>query len=350
MDLIEIAKEIGILPIRIAQTNGGEFVSSCPKCGDGGKNNNSDRFHIWPDEKAKNCIGRYWCRQCEIHGDAIQFCRDFLGLSYAEACSKLKVEFQHYQRNIVRDLTKFQRKFEAISKPNSLWQAKASVFTLWCHDMLWKHPESLELLKARGFSEEAIIRWQFGYSPHTFWRKRSDWGLDDKFNNNGYLAKLWLPKGIVIPTFSDEGIIKLKIRRPDEPQSVGQNKFQKYVIVSSNVDAPSVYGDPTKPILIMESEFDAMLTYDAVGSLYCVIALGGAQKKPDLQLHEHLKNNPKILLSLDFDESGMSANYFWKSLYPQLIIWPVPMGKSPGDAIKLGIDLKKWIKTGLESN
>ena len=162
MDLIEIAKETGVLPIRIAQTNGGEFVSSCPRCGDGGKSNNSDRFHIWPNEKAKNCIGRYWCRQCEIHGDAIQFCRDFLGLSYTEAYSKLKIQVKYSQRNVVRDLTKFQRKFEEISKPNNSWQTKASIFVLWCHGILWKHPEALELLKARGFSEEAIIRWKLG--------------------------------------------------------------------------------------------------------------------------------------------------------------------------------------------
>ena len=347
MDLIEIAKEIGILPIRIAQTHGGEYVSSCPKCGDGGKSNNSDRFHIWPHEKAKKCIGRYWCRQCEIHGDAIQFCRDFLGLDYAEACSKLKIQVKYFQRNIVRDLTKFQKTFKKISMPSSLWQSKASMFILWCHGMLWKHPEALELLKARGFSEETIIRWKFGYSPQTFWRNRSEWGLDDKFNDNGCLAKLWLPKGIVIPTFSDESILKVKIRKLDEIQSASQHKFQKYVVVPGSVDAPSVYGDLAKPILIMESEFDAMLTYDAIGDLCCVIALGGAQKKPDLKLHEHLKNASRILLSLDFDEGGMSANYFWKSLYPQLLIWPVPIGKSPGEAIKLGIDLKKWIKIGL---
>lgn len=185
---------------------------------------------------------------------------------------------------MVRDLTKFQRKFEEISKPNSLWQTKASIFVLWCHDMLWKHPESLELLKARGFSEEAIIRWKFGYSPQTFWRNRTEWGLGDKFNNNGCLAKLWLPKGIVIPTFSNESIIKLKIRRPDELQSASLHKFQKYVVVPGSVNAPSVHGDPAKPILIMESEFDAMLTCDAIGDLCCVIALGGAQKKPDLKM------------------------------------------------------------------
>jgi len=351
MDLIEIAQEIGILPIRTAQTNGGEFVCSCPKCGDGGKGNKSDRFHIWPNEKAKNCTGRYWCRQCEIKGDAIQFCRDFLGLSYVEACAKLKLQFKYpSQKYWVRDLTIFQRKFEEAPRPNDLWQTKASAFVLWCHDMLWKNPDSLALLKARGFNEEAISRWKLGYSPQTFLRDRSLWGLCDKPGPNDGLAKLWLPKGIVIPTFSDEVIVKLKIRRPDEPQNEpSKYKFQKYVVVSGSIDTPVIYGDPMKPILIMESELDAMLTYDIIGDICCVIALGGAQKKPDLKLHQQLRMSLNVLLALDFDEGGMLSNSFWRKTYPQSRIWPVPKGKGPGDAIKLGVDLKKWIKAGLQS-
>lgn len=350
MDLIEIAKEIGILPIRIAQTNGGEFVCSCPKCGDGGKGNLSDRFHIWPNETAKNCIGRYWCRQCEIKGDSIQFCRDILGLSYVEACTKLKLLPQQVQRHLVIDLTKSQRKFEETSEPNYIWQTKASAFISWCHNTLWKFPEALELLKTRGFNEESIRRWKLGYCPQTLWRERSFWGLCDKSSLKGGLTKLWLPKGIVIPTFLDGSLLKLKIRRPDEFQNITpQHKFQKYIVVSGSIDAPSIYGNSSKPILIMESELDAMLTFDAIGEICNVIALGGAQKKPDLKLHQQLRQSPRILLSLDFDEGGMQSNLFWKSTYPQSRIWPVPKGKGPGDAIKLGIDLKQWIKTGLKT-
>lgn len=347
MDLIELANEIGVTPIRVAQTNGGEFVSSCPKCGDGGKGNDSDRFHIWPNEKTKNCVGRYWCRQCEIKGDAIQFCREFLGLTYADSCSKLKLNIKPLQKHFVVDLTKAPQKFAEAIMPNSIWQLRASAFVAWCHDALWDHPQALELLKSRGFKEESIIHWRLGYCPQTFFRQRSVWGLPDKQNSDGNLGKLWIHQGIVIPSFLEGNIIKIKIRRSEE-SLLPHQKFSKYALLSGSCDLPAIYGKPSKRILILESEFDAMLLQDILGDIYCVIALGGAQKRPDPKLHQLLTQTFRILLCLDFDEGGIKANYYWKSLYPQLRIWPVPKGKSPGDALKLGVDLRRWVEEGFK--
>ncbi len=62
---------------RVANTNGGEYAGACLACG--GK----DRFRVWPTQ------GRYWCRQCQVKGDAIQFLRDFHGYSFPEACQAL---------------------------------------------------------------------------------------------------------------------------------------------------------------------------------------------------------------------------------------------------------------------
>lgn len=169
----------------------------------------------------------------------------------------------------------------------------------------------------------------------------------DKLNSKGSLAKLWLPKGIVIPSFLDGNIVKLKIRRTEEIQKKIDPKFQKYIIITGSSNAPIIYGDLDKPILIMESELDAMLTFDVVGNICSVVALGGAQNRPDAMLHQILIRASHILLSLDFDDGGMQANYFWKELYPTLRFWPVPRGKSPGEALKLGVDLKRWVEEGL---
>ncbi len=59
-----------------ATTNGGEFAGPCPWCG------GTDRFCVWPE---KDEHGKYWCRGCERKGDAIQYLRDYRGLSYSEA-------------------------------------------------------------------------------------------------------------------------------------------------------------------------------------------------------------------------------------------------------------------------
>jgi hypothetical protein len=52
----------------------------CPNCG------GDDKFIFWPKDD------QYWCRQCNVKGDSIQFCRDFLGLDYRSACLKSGIE------------------------------------------------------------------------------------------------------------------------------------------------------------------------------------------------------------------------------------------------------------------
>lgn len=347
MDLLELANEIGIEPIKIAQTNGGEYACSCPKCGDGGKGRESDRFRLWPNQKAKNCLGRYWCPQCKINGDALQFCKDFMGLGYVEACNRLKIVPYYSQSYRVTDLKKAKTEFSDASPPNSLWQHKATAFVDMCHQMLLSDHRIMGLLQERGFHQESIKYWKFGYCWQTFWRERSSWGLPEILKGNGQKLKIWIPQGIVIPTYLNDKIIKIKIRRPDPPLTQLKEKYKKYVVISGSMDAPAIYGDLNKPFLIVESEFDAMLLQDLVSDICCVIALGGAQKRPDSKLFQLLNKASRILLALDFDESGIQANYFWISLFPQLRIWPVLKGKSPGDAFKIGVDLRRWVEEGI---
>lgn len=347
MDLLELANEIGLTPVKVSQTYGGEYACYCPKCGDSGKGTQSDRFRLWPNQKTKNYCGRYWCRQCRIGGDTLQFCKDFLGLSYVEACNRLRITPSYSQRYRVIDLKKTKVEFLETTPPNHIWQQKAAAFVDICHQRLFSYPASIALLNERGFNENSIRHWKFGYCWEPFWRERTSWGLPEIIKSNGHKTTLWLPQGIVIPTYLKCDVIKIKIRRPDHIKLQPHEKFQKYVVVSGSLDTPAIYGNENKPFLIIESEFDAMLMHEIVGDVCCIIALGGAQKRPDVNLHKLLGNASRILLALDFDEGGIKANHFWRSLYPQLRIWPIPKGKSPGDAFKLGIDLRKWIQAGL---
>lgn len=181
-------------------------------------------------------MGHYWCRQRGIKGDSIQFCRDLLGLNYADACSK-RVGDRPCQA--AKDIQK------SCDPKNSTWQSKASVFVEWCHELIWKYPVVIASLKERGFDEVSIRYWKLGYCPETYWRDRSSWGLSEKPNASGLIAKLWLPQGIVIPTLLDGNVTKVKIRRPD-PHKQQEKKFQKYVVVSGSMEVPSIYGDLSK--------------------------------------------------------------------------------------------------------
>ena len=72
--LLETVQEI----VPLIRRFNGEYHGPCPFCAEG-----TDRLIVWADQ------GRYWCRKCGQKGDAIQFLRDYYGLSYRQARRRL---------------------------------------------------------------------------------------------------------------------------------------------------------------------------------------------------------------------------------------------------------------------
>ena len=325
MGVLFIAKEDGLNPNRVASTKGGEYHSSCPGCG--GK----DRFIIWDK------LNRYFCRQCRKSGDEVQYNRDFHGLSYVEACQKSGIVPRERAVNR-QEKTVFQFEPRIAHEPPIEWRKQAGSFVLYCQEQLRKDRFASELLFKRGFSQESIEQFHLGWNPTSLWLKRSDWGLGSEEK------KLWIPKGLLIPThdsFTGEPL-KLKIRRSDWQE---EDKLPKYVEISGSMQGPGVYGcQEGRPIVVVESELDAMLLQQCVGDMCCSIALGGASKRPDVESHKLLLKASMIFFSLDVDTAGALAYRWWSQTYPCLKLRPPPVGKSPGDAYLAGIDLRKWIK------
>ena len=114
------------------------------------------------------------------------------------------------------------------------------------------------------------------------------------------------------------------------------------------MQTPSVYGNPgSKPIIVVESEIDAILLQQCAGDLCCPMALGGASKRPDADAHRLLLNTPVIIFSLDVDSAGVKVYRWWKEVYPRMKLCLPPVGKSPGDAYLAGIDLREWVGIAL---
>lgn len=130
MNILELAWEVGLQPKRVAATNGGEYHSPCPRCA--GK----DRFIIW------SATNRYYCRRCEAKGDLIQFCRDFMGLGFKEACQKVGVypKLSARLREVAKPL--FQPQIASI--PSQAWQDSAGrVMKIKIRRHQWKEGDRL---------------------------------------------------------------------------------------------------------------------------------------------------------------------------------------------------------------
>jgi len=87
-----------------------------------------------------------------------------------------------------------------------------------------------------------------------------------------------------------------------------------------------------------------------VGAMASLTNLG----KPDAAAHKFMQSSPLILVALDFDppdpkgkRPGAQGWAWWQKHYPQAQRWPVPMGKDPGEAFALGLDLAEWVDAAL---
>jgi DNA primase len=341
MNIKDLVEETGYNPKRKAACHGGEYCSPCPFCKDG-----DDRFLTWPERTNKNGEyqgGRFSCRICGKYGDAINFLRQLYGMSYRDACAHLRIEPK--QRSGAAPLQQ-EPKLRIVEDPPPLWKDKAKAFINWAHTQLMNNKDGLALLLARGFTDESINRFGLGYNPRTFFRGRPDWGLPDEIKEDGKLRKLWLPAGLVIPTFSAEGIVKIKIRRSEWKEG---DKLPKYAEVSGSKQSHSVYGDTSLPGLILESELDALLIQQEAGDLVFSVALGGSTKPLDAYTDQLIRKTAIVLFLPDFDKAGAVAWVKWKKKFQGIHRILTPLEKSAGDAFLAGINLREWISDSLDS-
>ncbi len=311
-----------------------------------------DRFLIWPNCHNKNGEyqgGRYSCRKCGKHGDAITFLRELHGLGYRDACARLKITPK--TRPFIPMRQEPLRPLIALNPPPK-WIEKATAFTEWCHANLIKNPEALKKIQERGFTAESIKNYKIGFNPGDhqlcdFKRNHQDWGLEERIKDDGTHQKIWLPVGFTIPTFSDDGqVIKLKIRRLAWKED---DNLPKYVEISGSKSSPSVYGTSQLPVgLVLESEFDALLVQQEVADLVYCVALGGSTKPLDAETENILKRTTHILFVPDYDPAGAVAWVKWKRKFSNIYRLITPEEKSAGDYFQKGGDLKKWLQEAIQ--
>ena len=320
-------------------TKGGEWQGPCPACG------GTDRFHIWPMQNEGK--GSYWCRGCEKAGDNIQFLRDFDGLSFKDACTYLNISLPERPEHYTPSTTPHQKpEFTPETKPppGELWQEKAEKLVSWAQANLTKNTEALAWLADRGISRETAENFRLGWNPgedgKDIYRHRKSWGLPEILKEDGKPKALWIPQGLVIPYVIDRIVLRVRIRRPEgEP---------RYYVLPGSSTATMIIEPARRAFVIVESELDA-ITVAAHNTLAGSIALGSVSAKPDAETYAILQGALQILNAIDYENGSAKdkAVAWWKDNFARGDRWPVPKGKDPGEAVKLGIDLNQWIKAGL---
>jgi len=212
---LDLCRLIGGNLHRVAGTNGGEYAGACPFCG------GEDRFRVWPQADPP----RWWCRRCDLQGDAIAFVRRRDGVSFQAALEMLGLTGQApvgrgYPDVVARPV----RPPEPLDPPLERWQAAARAFVAdSCAHLHGRYRKPLAWLHQRGYRDATIQYGQLGYHPGVgvhgdqCYVPRSAWGLPDVPSGDAdgtVRTTIWLPRGIVLPVFAAGHLWKLFIRRP----------------------------------------------------------------------------------------------------------------------------------------
>ena len=310
---------------RMGETSGGEYAGPCPFC-PGGR----DRFRGWPAHPSGR--GRWWCRRCSASGDAIEYVRRRDGVSFAAACRTLNASSgQALRRRPVYSAP-------AVEEPADAWRTRADAFVEGCADALrgTEGRRTRDYLHERGVSDPAIRDGRLGFNVRERHEDKAMWGLEGG-------GDVWMPPGIVMPVVGARGaLLGLRIRRVDGTP--------KYVCISGGVNA--LYGahglDSTRPGIMVEGAFDALVVYQAAGDLVTPVATLSTSGARRPRWFAALAQAPLLLLAFDADEAGQTASDYWRGVFPRARVWP-PTAGDPSDMwMRDGdVGLRRWVCQGL---
>lgn len=310
---------------------GREYASSCPIC------SGVDRFSFWPETGRWHCI-----RGCGIHGSSVYwFARDVLGMTHQQALTELGVDISDIDSYSHSPQVKLPLFLLTDEPPCSAWIDAAHTFCHMAEKYLWsaKGETALAYLHSRGFTDQTIKQAHLGLCPDWYKAPLEDWGLDASqlMKTDDPLIKI--PRGIVIPYYVNGSIHKIQLRRPDGTY---------FEILGSSEPLYSLAPIEDRPVLLVESEFDALSAHQEASDLICCVATGGTPKGRNPRNVTQLHMASKILQGFDDDPAGEKAAAEWQELIPS-IIRHAPWAHDVNDMLKDELPIRAWVELGLSN-
>ena len=327
---------------RKAGTHGGEYAGPCPWCG------GRDRFRVWPES------GRYWCRQCDKKGDAIQYLRDREGLTFAEACERLGVEAERGRTQHTPATPPPPPPRERLSAPGEAWQERARSFVRYAQEQLWTDAgrEGLAYLREkRGLSDAVIRAAGLGWNLKDLRDTPGRWGLDGK--------KVWLPAGVVIPWEIGGELWRVNVRRRDGDIAEDRARYERqgkgkgptkcigprgWAGGSPLYNADALTAD--RPAVLVEGELDALTITQHAGDIVTAVATGSTGGARRTRWIARLALPPLVLVAYDADEGGDKAAKYWLSVLAKAKRWRPFWGDANAMA-QDGADVRAWLAAGV---
>lgn len=341
MNIVDLAGTFGL---RLKRQTTKEYYGACPKCG--GK----DRFRVWP--KSDQQGGNFWCRKCLYKGDGLQLARDQLKCSYKEACELFGLSANDYSQPRQWAPAELPEKEpwvpSPVMDPEVGFLLRLSDIVRNCCSLAQKEP--VGSLRRRGIRPYIFSTFSLGYNPVDRFFPLYELGIsqDDYDSHEEWLhGRVCMPQGDVIPIHVNGRLISVKIRRENYGKS--GDRGPKYQVLKGSGNACGVWHPlpEGRPLVIVESELDAVLLYQEAFDLVTPVSLGSASNRPDERVDALIRQAPSVLVALDNDDAGLKQRRWWQENYPETFHVVVPGHKSPGDYFEAGGDLRAWVRISL---
>jgi hypothetical protein len=251
------------------------------------------------------------------------------------------------------------RNWYTYDPPHDWWQRCASRFVEECKYHLWidageSHP-ARKTLRNRGFSREILNRASVGINPEGHYGDRSRWGAPC-----GVDSRMWVPRGFVLPWISEDGILRIYLRRPGSEIDRESNDWKESMMDTyvADIDGPYIprtsplfglqWADTGSPIVLLQQEFDALAIQDEAGDLCSAVATGyqtGGRRK---QWRKMLSVAPAVLVAFGTSDEGEEAAETWLDVLPNAHRWPTYIDDRD-TRMQPGKRLRNWVEEGIDT-
>ncbi len=360
-DLDEIRRRVSL--VALAEEAGARFkdvhhlASHCPLPRHAG-DRSSLAFSIFDHEQKWKCHSS--CPPDANGGDVVKFYMAWQGVDHKTAVAELaeRAGLAEKQPAKARTVPPPQPKPPPLpAEPGSTWQQRAGQFIAYCQNNL-AGPGGARareyLVQERGLWDETWRPFQVGYNPGNVYDTPESWGLSGK--------RIWLPRGIVIPGLRNDQPWYVKVRRALPDQVLGryigpwteQDGLPETKFGGPRGGTAVLFGQQTfanlPVLLLVEGEWDAMLTWQWCQDFCDVSTLGGAQSHFDAYDLAVLIRYQAILVVHDADAAGDKGRQYIARLHAQSNrIRPIPPPELNGapahdltDFWKAGGNLRAW--------
>jgi hypothetical protein len=327
----------------------------------------------------------------------VDFLREYEGLSFKDACKQLRV-------TPGKPAGKPERIIclpEPVEPPDEVWQQQAKAFVDQAETMLWSDEgqQAVGYLHRRGFNDDILKQARIGYNPAECWDSKMAWGLSEG-------KDVWLPRGIVIPTFVAGVLWRVQVRRPvtsvhwqaTSQKGPGTSGVVRNVLgVLREAKGPAAVSDIARvtnlasdavrdaleilkdlrlaeravryitvrgstgnvlynadvvcygePAVLVEGIFDALAIQQSAGDIVAAVS-PGTTKTRGMRWLTLLSGAKPLLLALDSDDAGMdAAESYWQDIFPDAMRWRPSEGKDAAAMLQSGFDLRSWVQQALD--